>query len=64
MNLEEEIEVVILCENCGHNRGTFVCLEEPLYGLAECNKCSSGVEIHLLEKYTLNNIKLEIDLDN
>jgi|32_taG_2_1085360.scaffolds.fasta_scaffold38448_3 hypothetical protein len=43
--------LVILCDKCGHNRGTFIDMESKYCGIAECNKCYNGVLVHLTEKY-------------
>jgi len=55
-------EVVILCNKCKHNRGTFIYKTESMSGVAECNNCSHGVIIYFLRDSKL--AKFEKDYTN
>tara|TARA_Y100000592_G_scaffold40637_1_gene64382 strand:- start:4215 stop:4415 length:201 start_codon:yes stop_codon:yes gene_type:complete len=57
--LKTDREVVILCDNCGHNRGTFIYTTEPMSGIAECDNCSTGVVVHFLRDSKLSKFEKE-----
>tara|TARA_R100001443_G_scaffold33361_1_gene47278 strand:- start:537 stop:704 length:168 start_codon:yes stop_codon:yes gene_type:complete len=54
MNIKDKQEVVIKCEYCGNNRGYFVYQETEYSGVAECSKCSQGININFLKKWKHN----------
>ncbi len=56
---KDDRDVVILCDMCGHNRGTFIYTTGPMSGIAECDNCSHANLVHFLRNSKLSKFEKE-----